>query len=240
MFGEILLRSGIASAVQLADAMAVLAAGGLRHSNIGACALFGSVSGSSVATAATIGVVAMGEIEKHKYNEPLFLGTLAGRRDAWDPHPALDQHDHLRRDDDTSVPEAVSLRIPSGLYSHRAVQPDGAVACIWRPHWGGNKIETSWDERIPDLPDLLPSRSFCWRSSSARSSTGSRPPPKPPPWASSVRLRSRRGAAVDFGHAARCLRGDGAHDRDGGGDPGRRFFLNVVIQTIGLTQQLSR
>ena len=47
------------------------------HSNVAACALFGSVSGSSVATAATIGVVAMGEIDKHKYNEPLFLGTLA-------------------------------------------------------------------------------------------------------------------------------------------------------------------
>src|SRR6185295_4315836 len=67
MFGEILLRSGIAERMysSLMQWLSWLP-GGLMHSNIGACALFGSVSGSSVATAATIGVVAMGEIDKHK------------------------------------------------------------------------------------------------------------------------------------------------------------------------------
>ena len=49
--------------------------GGLLHANIASCAVFSAVSGSSVATAATIGVVAMGEIEKHRYNERLFLGV---------------------------------------------------------------------------------------------------------------------------------------------------------------------
>src|SRR5258708_12145966 len=78
MFGEILLRSGIAE--RMYNAMIQWLSwlpGGLMHSNVGSCALFGSVSGSSVATAATIGVVAMGEIDKHQYNERLFLGTLA-------------------------------------------------------------------------------------------------------------------------------------------------------------------
>src|SRR5258706_15283899 len=76
MFGEILLRSGIAERMY-ASLMQWLSwlPGGLMHSNIGACALFGSVSGSSVATAATIGVVAIGEIDKHNYNEPHFLAT---------------------------------------------------------------------------------------------------------------------------------------------------------------------
>ncbi len=72
MFGEILLRSGIAE--RMYNAMIQWLSwlpGGLMHSNVGSCALFGSVSGSSVATAATIGVVAMGEIDKHKYNERL-------------------------------------------------------------------------------------------------------------------------------------------------------------------------
>ena len=78
MFGEILLRSGIAERMYAALTQWLSwLPGGLMHSNIGSCALFGSVSGSSVATAATIGVVAMGEIDKNKYNEPLFLGTLA-------------------------------------------------------------------------------------------------------------------------------------------------------------------
>src|SRR6185503_14767630 len=71
MFGEILLRSGIAE--RMYNAMTQWLPCGLMHSNVGSCALFGSVSGSSVATAATIGVVAMAEIDKHKYNERLFL-----------------------------------------------------------------------------------------------------------------------------------------------------------------------
>ena len=57
MFGEILLRSGIAE--RMYNAMIQWLSwlpGGLMHSNVGSCALFGSVSGSSVATAATIGV----------------------------------------------------------------------------------------------------------------------------------------------------------------------------------------
>src|SRR5205085_12542527 len=60
MFGEILLRSGIAGRMYTALVPWLsLLPGGLMASNVAACALFGSVSGSSVATAATIGVVAM-------------------------------------------------------------------------------------------------------------------------------------------------------------------------------------
>ena len=49
MFGEILLRSGIAERMYsaLVQWLSWLP-GGLMHSNIGSCALFGSVSGSSV------------------------------------------------------------------------------------------------------------------------------------------------------------------------------------------------
>src|SRR4030095_3021854 len=61
MFGEILLRSGTAERMYAALVQWLSwLPGGLMHSNIGSCALFGSVSGSSVATAATIGVVAVG------------------------------------------------------------------------------------------------------------------------------------------------------------------------------------
>src|SRR5204863_108073 len=58
MFGEILLRSGTAERMYAALVQWFSwLPGGLMHSNIGACALFGSVSGSSVATAATVGIV---------------------------------------------------------------------------------------------------------------------------------------------------------------------------------------
>ncbi len=78
LLGEILLRSGMAERMYNALVLWMpWLPGGLMHSNIAACAMFAATSGSSVATAATIGTVAMGEIEKHGYNERLFLGTIA-------------------------------------------------------------------------------------------------------------------------------------------------------------------
>ena len=78
MMGEVLLRSGIAERVYRAIAQWISwLPGGLMHANIGACALFAATSGSSVATAATIGTVAIPQIQRYRYNEPLFLGTIA-------------------------------------------------------------------------------------------------------------------------------------------------------------------
>src|SRR5688572_27483810 len=56
MLGEILLRTGMAEKMYNAIAHWVSwIPGGLMHSNIVACAVFGAPSGSSVATAVTIG-----------------------------------------------------------------------------------------------------------------------------------------------------------------------------------------
>ena len=78
LLGEILLRSGIAERMYAALVQWLSwLPGGTMHANIGACSLFAASSGSSVATAATIGTVSLPEIEKRGYNERLFLGTLA-------------------------------------------------------------------------------------------------------------------------------------------------------------------
>src|SRR5690606_33141046 len=50
--------------------------GGLLHSNIGASALFSAVSGSSVASAATIATPAIPDLLRHGYNRSLIAGTL--------------------------------------------------------------------------------------------------------------------------------------------------------------------
>ncbi|MCD1618064.1 TRAP transporter large permease [Salipiger marinus] len=76
--GEILVRSGVADGLYraLSDWMGRLP-GGLLHSNIGASAFFAAVSGSSVATAATIGNVAIPILSERKYDERLTAGTIA-------------------------------------------------------------------------------------------------------------------------------------------------------------------
>src|SRR5690606_15959956 len=52
--------------------------GRLLHTNVIGCTLFAAVSGSSAATCATIGKIAMPELSRRGYPESMVLGTLAG------------------------------------------------------------------------------------------------------------------------------------------------------------------
>jgi len=78
LMGEILVRSGISERMYrvLSHWLAPLP-GGLLHSNIAACAVFAAVSGSSAATAATIGSVSLPAFRERGYSEPLAVGSLA-------------------------------------------------------------------------------------------------------------------------------------------------------------------
>lgn len=52
--------------------------GRLLHVNVVGCGIFAAVSGSSAATCATIGKIALPELEKRGYNQSMALGSLAG------------------------------------------------------------------------------------------------------------------------------------------------------------------
>lgn len=78
LLGEILLRAGVAERTYAALSIWLgRLPGGLMHANIAACALFAATSGSSVATAATIGTVALPQAQRFGYDEKLFAGSLA-------------------------------------------------------------------------------------------------------------------------------------------------------------------
>lgn len=69
LMGELLLRPGIAD--RMFGALAAWLGrlpGGLLHTNVGCSALFAATSGSSVATAATIGTVALPSLHKRGYS----------------------------------------------------------------------------------------------------------------------------------------------------------------------------
>jgi C4-dicarboxylate transporter DctM subunit len=75
---EILSASGLSNRIYggLAKLVARLP-GGLLQTNIAGCAVFASVNGSSIATAATIGGVALPQLLGRGYNRPLAAGSLA-------------------------------------------------------------------------------------------------------------------------------------------------------------------
>lgn len=76
--GDLLLRSGVTDRMYGALAAWLNSIpGGLLHTNIASCSLFAAISGSSVATAATIGTVALPALKARGYNERLSLGSIA-------------------------------------------------------------------------------------------------------------------------------------------------------------------
>src|SRR5690606_13530156 len=122
----------------------------------GTSAMFAATSGSSVATAATIGTVAIPQIKQRGYDERLFLGSIAAGGTLG-----------------ILIPPSINF-ILSGLLTHSSVPrlylagfiPGFLLAmlfmsiilfvCLINPRKGGTPVETSWSSRIRVLPDLLP------------------------------------------------------------------------------------
>jgi C4-dicarboxylate transporter, DctM subunit len=78
MMGEILIYSRLSERLyQVLSYWLAPLPGGLLHSNIAFCAVFGAISGSSAACAATVGAVALPSFRARRYNERLVIGTLA-------------------------------------------------------------------------------------------------------------------------------------------------------------------
>jgi len=157
LMGEIMLRTGMAERMYAAIAQWVSwLPGGLMHSNVVACAVWGAPSGSSVATAVTVGTVAMGEIKKHKYNEPLFLGTIAAGGTLGILIPPSINMVVYGAMTETSIPKLYLAGFIPGFVLSILFMATVLVACLWRPAWGGTPIMTSWSARIRTLPGLLP------------------------------------------------------------------------------------
>ena len=157
MLGEILLRSGLAD--RMYGAMVHWLSwlpGGLMHANIGACALFAATCGSSAATAATIGTVALPQAAKHRYNERLFLGSLASGGTLGILIPPSINMIVYGALTDTSIPKLYLAGIIPGIVLSLLFMVTIYLICRLRPAWGGTAIRSSWDERWRSLGDLVP------------------------------------------------------------------------------------
>jgi len=157
LLGEILLRSGIAERMYNSLILWVpWLPGGLMHTNIVTCAMFAATSGSSVATAATIGTVALGEIQKRGYSERLFLGTIAagGTLGILIP-PSINMivYGVLT---DTSIPKLYLAGFIPGFVLASLFSLTVLICCLIKPEWGGKPIPATWRQRLKALPDLIP------------------------------------------------------------------------------------
>ncbi len=157
LLGEILLRSGMADRLyrSMSHWLAWLP-GGLMHANIGASMVFAATSGSSVATAATIGTVATPVIKTYGYGERLFLGTIAAGGTLGiliPPSINLIIYGWLTQ---TSVPQLYLAGFVPGIVLGLIFMATILICCLVRPEWRGRAIETSWKERLESLGGLVP------------------------------------------------------------------------------------
>ncbi len=157
LLGEILLRSGIADRMYAAVAAWLSwMPGGLMHANIGSSALFASMCGSSVATAATVGTTAMPQMTKYGYNPSLFLGTLAAGGTLGILIPPSINLIVYGLITNTSIPRLYLAGIVPGILLALMFMAVVALACTLRPGLGGRTVRVGWPERMALLGEFLP------------------------------------------------------------------------------------
>jgi tripartite ATP-independent transporter DctM subunit len=182
----------------------------------------------------------MGEIDRHKYNERLFLGTLAAGGTLGILIPPSINMIIYGVMTDTSVPKLYLAGFLPGFVLTALFSLTVLIACVWRPRWGGQRVETSWKERWRTLPDLLPplvllmivvGAIFLGLATATESAAvGIVGALTITAWRGRLTLTMLRevceGTVRTTAMVVAILIG--------------AFFLNVVIQTIGLTQSLGR
>ncbi|HYI06652.1 MAG TPA: TRAP transporter large permease [Reyranella sp.] len=158
LLGEILVRCGATDRMyrSLADWLNPLP-GGLLHTNVAASALFSAVSGSSVATAATISTVALPAFKKKNYDPRMVLGSIAAGGSLGNlipPGIALIIYGVLTN---TSVARLYAGGVFPGLALTLMFMGVIVLIALWRPSIAPREVNTDpMLVRLKRLVDLLP------------------------------------------------------------------------------------
>ena len=157
LMGELLLRSGLAEKMfDALDKWVGHIPGGLMHTNIAAATLFAATSGSSVATAATVGTVSIPNMHKHGYRQALFLGSIAAGGTLGILIPPSINMVLYGALSETSVSDLYLAGFIPGLLMAVLFSVLVFVACLVNRKLAPRKPRASWGERFRALWALGP------------------------------------------------------------------------------------
>jgi tripartite ATP-independent transporter DctM subunit len=157
IMGEILLRSGLSERLYHVLSLWLRGIpGGLMHSNIAACATFAAVSGSSVATAATIGSVALPSFRARGYDERLVLGSLAAGGTLGILIPPSINFIIYGVLMEVSIGRLYMAGVVPGVLLSLIFMAIIFVAALIWPHTAPREPAAPWAERLWALVDMLP------------------------------------------------------------------------------------
>jgi C4-dicarboxylate transporter, DctM subunit len=125
--------------------------GGLALASIGACGGFGAISGSSLATVATVGLVALPEMRRQNYSPALATGAIAAGGSIGSltpPSAALIVFGILAEQSIGKLFTAAIIPAITQMLFYMAVI---VIICAFRPSLGPAMPRTPWRERIASL-----------------------------------------------------------------------------------------
>jgi len=157
MMGEILIYSRLSERLyQVLSHWLAPLPGGILHSNIAFCAVFGAISGSSAACAATVGAVALPAFRKRNYNERLVIGSLAagGTLDILIP-PSISMIIYGVLAEESIGRLYLAGFVPGFLLAGIFMLIIWVAAKIW-PSVAPREVAPSWRVRFLGLLSLLP------------------------------------------------------------------------------------
>ena len=130
--------------------------GGVAMAAIGACAGFGAICGSSLATAATMGQVALPELRRYGYAGSLATGALAAGGTLGimiPPSVPLVIYAILTQE---SIGKLFMAAVIPGLIAMSGYMLVVQLLVRWRPEMGPAGARTPWPERLKSLLQVTP------------------------------------------------------------------------------------
>jgi C4-dicarboxylate transporter, DctM subunit len=155
LMGEILLRAGLSERLYRTLYLWIAwLPGDLLHVNIASSAVFSAISGSSTATAATIGSVAIPHFQGSHHGPRIVLGSLAAGGALGNLIPPGIAFIVYSLFTETSVASLYAAGLAAGLLVALAFMAYIFVANVGRER--PIAFRASWGERLRSLPDLIP------------------------------------------------------------------------------------
>jgi C4-dicarboxylate transporter DctM subunit len=131
--------------------------GGLLQTNIAGCAVFAAVSGSSVATAAAIGKVALPQLRSRGYDMPLATGSLAAGGTLGILIPPSIAMIVYATFTETSVAKLFMAGVVPGILLTVLFMLYVAIAAVIKPGIAPKETDKlGWDELLKALIDVVP------------------------------------------------------------------------------------
>lgn len=157
LMGEILVRSRLSERLfnGLAPWMSFLP-GRLLHVNVMASSLFAAVSGSSAATTATVGKIALPELLNRKYSRSLAIGSLAGAGTLGFLIPPSMMMIVYGIAADVSIGKLFIAGIIPGIILAGCLSGYIMIRSLINKDLTGESDRYTWEDRIKALPNLLP------------------------------------------------------------------------------------